>query len=61
MLDKPRLLALTKSDLIDEELKELLLPTIPKDIDHIFISSVAQTGLTELKDAVWQHLTEEKE
>lgn len=57
MLDKPRLLAITKADLIDEELKELLLPTIPKDIDHLFISSVAQTGLTELKDEVWQRLT----
>jgi len=34
-----------------------LLPTIPKDIDHLFISSVAQTGLTELKDEVWQRLT----
>lgn len=61
MLDKPRLLALTKSDLIDEELKELLMPTIPKDIDHVFISSVAQLGLTELKDEIWKRLTEEKE
>ena len=60
MLDKPRLLALTKADLVDEELKELLLPTIPKDIDHIFISSVAQTGLTELKDEIWKQLTEDK-
>ncbi len=60
MLDKPRLLAITKSDLIDEELKELLLPTIPKDIDHLFISSVAQTGLTELKDEIWQRLTSDE-
>jgi len=58
MLDKPRLLAITKSDLIDEELKELLLPTIPKDIDHLFISSVAQLGLTELKDEIWKKLTD---
>ncbi len=60
MLDKPRLLAITKADLVDEELKELLLPTIPKDIDHLFISSVAQTGLTELKDEIWQRLTEKE-
>jgi len=60
MLDKPRMLALTKSDLIDEELKELLLPTIPKDIDHVFISSVAQLGLTELKDEIWKHLEEDE-
>ncbi|MGB1121580.1 MAG: GTPase ObgE, partial [Saprospiraceae bacterium] len=39
LLDKPRILAITKADLIDEELKELLLPDIPKKIPHIFISS----------------------
>ena len=53
LLHKPRLLAVTKSDLIDEELKELLQPTIPKDINYVFISAVTQEGLTELKDLLW--------
>ena len=56
LLDKPRLLAITKADLIDEELKEMLLPTIPKDIPHIFISSVAEQGLMELKDLLWESI-----
>ena len=45
LLDKPRLLAITKSDLIDEELKEMLQPELPEEIDIVFISSVAQIGL----------------
>ncbi len=53
LLDKPRVLALTKSDLIDDELREMLIPEIPKGIPHIFISSVAQQGLVELKDLLW--------
>lgn len=56
LLDKPRILAITKCDLIDDELKELLLPEIPKKIPHIFMSSVAQIGLTELKDLLWETL-----
>jgi GTP-binding protein len=59
LLDKPRVLAITKSDLIDEELKELLLPEIPKKIPHIFISSVAQIGLMELKDLLWETLNKD--
>ncbi|GJM31517.1 MAG: GTPase Obg [Saprospiraceae bacterium] len=53
LLDKPQILAITKSDMIDDELKELLLPELPKDIPHIFISSVAQKGIQELKDMLW--------
>ena len=53
LLDKPRVLAITKSDMIDQELKELLVPELPKDIPYLFISSVAQQGLTELKDLLW--------
>ena len=40
----------------DDELKEEIKKTLPKDIPHLFISSVAQTGLTELKDTLWQML-----
>ncbi len=60
LLDKPRILAITKSDLIDEELKELLQPDIPKDLPHLFISSVAQKGLMELKDLLWQTISEDR-
>jgi len=58
LLDKPRFLAITKSDMIDDELKNLLTPELPKDIPHLFISSVAQSGLTTLKDKLWEILNE---
>jgi GTP-binding protein len=59
LLDKPRVLAITKSDLVDEELKELLRPELPADIPHIFISSVANIGIQELKDLLWKVMNEE--
>lgn len=55
LLDKQRLLAITKADLVDEELKEMIEPSLP-DIDYVYISSVAQIGLNELKDKIWQRL-----
>ena len=61
LLDKPRLLAITKSDLIDEELKEMLQPELPKGIETVFISSVAQIGLEELKDKLWAAMNVEGE
>lgn len=61
LLDKPRILAITKSDIIDEELKELLIPEIPDTIEHLFISSVSQQGLTELKDKLWSILNKSEE
>jgi len=59
LLDKPRVLAITKSDMLDEELKELLRPELPEGVPHIFISSVAQQGLTELKDMLWDIISEQ--
>ncbi len=56
LLDKDRLLAISKSDMLDDELREELERELPKDIPHLFISSIAQTGLTELKDRLWQLL-----
>lgn len=56
LLDKQRLLAISKSDMLDEELKDELEKEIPKDIPYLFISSVAQIGLTELKDKLWEML-----
>ena len=59
LLDKPRVLAITKSDLLDEELIEALSEDLPEGIPHIFISAVAQLGITELKDLLWKGLNEE--
>ncbi len=56
LLDKEYLLAITKSDLLDEELMEEIGKELPSKVDTIFISSVAQTGLLELKDKLWQLL-----
>ncbi len=53
LLDKPRLLAITKCDMLDDELKSMIEKHLPSEIDHIFISSVAQLNITELKDKLW--------
>jgi len=56
MLDKDRLIAISKSDMLDEELKTEMSVQLDKDfgdIPYLFISSVAQQGLTELKDKLW--------
>lgn len=56
LLDKQRLLAISKSDMLDEELKEELEKEVPTGVPYVFISSVAQLGLTELKDKLWEML-----
>lgn len=56
LLDKDRILAITKSDLLDSELKSEITKTLPKKIDSIFISSIAQQGLVKLKDLIWEKL-----
>ncbi len=58
LLDKPKVLAITKSDLLDDELKEMIEPDFPKGIPYVFISAVAQQGLVELKDLLWKHLND---
>ncbi len=55
LLDKRRILAVTKSDLLDEELKELTEQNLP-GLPYIFISSVKQEGITEMKDLIWKEL-----
>ncbi len=55
LLDKQRLLAITKSDLLDDELEKEMKKEVP-DIPHVFISSVSQKGLVALKDLVWRAL-----
>ena len=57
LLDKERLLAISKSDLLDDELKDEISASIDDEIEHVFISSVTQYGITELKDCLYQKLT----
>jgi GTP-binding protein len=58
LLDKKRVLAITKSDLLDDELIKLLKKELPKNVPHIFISSIIQQNITELKDLLWQELND---
>ncbi|MDB5261629.1 MAG: GTPase CgtA [Adhaeribacter sp.] len=59
LLDKKRLLAITKTDLIDEELETEMRRTLPQDLSTVFISSITQKGLMDLKDLIWQTLNSE--
>lgn len=61
MLDKDRLIAISKSDMLDEELKAEMKKELDKALDtpYLFISSVAQQGLTQLKDKLWEMLNKE--
>ena len=56
LLDKERLLAISKMDLIDDEAKNELIKTLPSDIPYVFISAVMQEGINELKDLIWKVL-----
>jgi len=56
LLDKDRILAISKSDMLDDELKDEISKNFPKDLPCMFISSVAQQGLSELKDLIWKKL-----
>lgn len=60
LLDKPRLCAVTKSDLIDDSVQELLKPTLPEGIDCVFISAVSGYGLDKLKDKLWTLLADQQ-
>ena len=59
LLDKHRVLAVTKCDLLDEELVEMLRETLPDDLPVVFISAVTGYGLEELKDVLWRELNAE--
>ena len=59
LMDKQRVLAITKSDLLDEELIEMFSADLPDDLPVVFISAVAQQGITELKDILWAALNSE--
>lgn len=59
MLDKRRVLAVTKCDLLDDELITMLGDTLPDELPAVFISSVTGQGLDKLKDILWQELNSE--
>ena len=56
LLDKKFIIAISKSDMLDEELKKEIEKELPENIPHLFISSVANKGLQELKDILWKAL-----
>ena len=59
MLDKHRVLAVTKCDLLDEELMEMLKAELPTDLSVVYISAVTGFGLDQLKDVLWEELNSE--
>lgn len=59
LMHKERILAISKSDMLDDELKAEIQEELPTTVKTIFISAVAQTGLMELKDIIWKTLTDD--
>lgn len=60
LMDKQRVLAVSKCDMLDDELIAEIRPTLPDDIPVVFISAVTGQGLTELKDVLWGAITDER-
>ena len=60
LLDKKFIIAISKSDMLDDELKEAIEKELPKDVPHVFISSITNQGLVELKDILWAALNQEE-
>tara|TARA_B100002003_G_C13675099_1_gene341562 strand:+ start:68 stop:421 length:354 start_codon:yes stop_codon:yes gene_type:complete len=56
LLDKKRILAISKTDMLDQELIKEIKPTLPEDVETVFISSVANIGIVKLKDIIWEAL-----
>ena len=59
LLHKDRILAISKSDMLDDELKAEIKALLPKDVPQLFISAVSQEGLVQLKDTIWKMLTDD--
>jgi GTPase len=58
LLHKQFLIAISKSEMLDDELKAAVKKELPQNVPHIFISSITQQGLGELKDLLWKSLNE---
>ncbi|MFT3826468.1 MAG: GTPase ObgE [Chitinophagaceae bacterium] len=61
LLHKQFIIAISKSDMLDDELKAAIVKELPADIPHIFISSVINQGISALKDLLWKNLNEENQ
>ena len=61
LMDKDRILAITKCDLVDEDTLKEIKKHLPKKVPHVFISSVIGKGIDELKDLIWLTLNKEDE
>ena len=61
LMDKERLLAITKCDLVDEDTLKEIKRHLPKKVPHVFISSVIGKGINELKDLIWLTLNKDEE
>jgi GTP-binding protein len=61
LMDKDRILAITKCDLVDSDTIKDIKKHLPKKVPHVFISSVANQGITELKDLIWLTLNKNDE
>ncbi|MDL2223228.1 GTPase ObgE [Bacteroidales bacterium OttesenSCG-928-M11] len=60
LLDKQRILAISKSDMLDEELEEEIAKDLPTDLPCLFISSITQKGIVSLKDLLWKELNKQE-
>ena len=58
LLHKQFIIAISKSDMLDVELKDAIEKELPDNIPHVFISSITNKGLTELKDLLWNVLNQ---
>jgi GTP-binding protein len=58
LLHKQFVIAISKSDMLDQELKTAIAQELPERVPHVFISSVTQQGLIELKDMLWKIVNE---
>ena len=60
LADKPRVLAVSKSDMLDDELMAEMRPSLPDGVPTVFISAVTGMGITELKDMLWTQINDER-
>ncbi|WP_156307714.1 GTPase ObgE [Sphingobacterium endophyticum] len=58
LLDKPKILAISKSDMLDEELEREMSAQVPKGLPHLFISSVTGKNIPQLKDLIWKEINQ---
>ncbi|MBE0642260.1 MAG: GTPase ObgE, partial [Bacteroidales bacterium] len=61
LLDKPRMLAVTKADIMDTGMLEELRPSLPKEVPSLFISSVSGLNIERLKDRIWALLNDQED